>query len=239
MHKKLHLVKIKQHIKWNKWKGNIFLRFLPFSLYFHMIIFLLLLYPTLRQKNIQDKPAPNPILQVYIPPATLGKPSDKPSIKKQTHKKKSHTKTTRHKKKSHTKTTRHKKKSYAKTIRHKKKSHTKTILKKKTDNVLSTTQKNITISAWKRGTNRKIRFTPNLTYPMQYRKLGVEASVTLLIRVNSIGEVIFVDVINTSGYPKLDVIAKLNIRKMKFIYSANTAFRGYDEAEMDIKFKLQ
>ena len=91
---------------------------------------------------------------------------------------------------------------------------------------------------WKYAIKRTIVYRPKINYPLYYRQKGIQAKTRFFIKVDRSGNVIHVSVVNSSGYSKLDVIAKQAVRKI--IFSANNEQGpSYDEAKIDIYFRLK
>ncbi len=90
---------------------------------------------------------------------------------------------------------------------------------------------------WKHAVKRKIIYRPNVEYPSYYRKKGIQGKTRLLVKVDRLGNVINTTVVSSSGYSKLDVIAKKMIRATRFSPVDGVAI-GYDEAEIDVYFRL-
>ncbi len=91
---------------------------------------------------------------------------------------------------------------------------------------------------WKYAIKRIIVYRPKIDYPLYYRQKGIQAKIRLFIKVDRSGNVVHVSVVNSSGYSKLDVIAKRAV--FKIIFSENNEQGpSYDEAKIDIYFRLK
>ena len=90
---------------------------------------------------------------------------------------------------------------------------------------------------WKHAVKRKIIHRPKVEYPSYYRQKGIQGKTRLLIKVDRSGNVITTSVISSSGHSKLDVIAQKTMRATRFS-PVHGATVGYDEAEIDVHFRL-
>jgi len=91
---------------------------------------------------------------------------------------------------------------------------------------------------WTQGHQRKLIYKAPIDYPDFFRKQGIQASVRLKIDIDSLGNIVNITVIKSSGYSKLDLIAKNGVRKSKFSPRTNEEKRKWDSAEMEVIFKL-
>ncbi|MDH4263175.1 MAG: TonB family protein [Spirochaetia bacterium] len=91
---------------------------------------------------------------------------------------------------------------------------------------------------WKTGYSRKIIFQPDIEYPVYFRKQGIQASVRLIIDVDALGNVVNAEVLQSSGYPKLDILARSGILKAKFLKRDNFN-NTLDRGEVEVQYKLE
>ena len=57
---------------------------------------------------------------------------------------------------------------------------------------------------------------PEPEYPLANRQRGDQGVVTVLLRISEAGEVMGVEVVNTSGYPALDESARRAVQRWRF-----------------------
>jgi len=91
---------------------------------------------------------------------------------------------------------------------------------------------------WTQGHQRKLIYKAPIDYPDFFRKQGIQANVRLKIDIDSLGNIVNITVIKSSGYSKLDLIAKNGVRKSKFSPRTNEEKNKWDSAEMEVIFKL-
>ncbi len=89
---------------------------------------------------------------------------------------------------------------------------------------------------WKDGSARKIITQPEFDYPELYRRQGIQGKTILGIEVDSGGNVVFVEIIKSSGHSKLDLLATQGVRKTKF--SPKGGGDGVDSGEIEVRFEL-
>lgn len=89
---------------------------------------------------------------------------------------------------------------------------------------------------WRGGYSRNMLYSPQPEYPLQYRKEGIQAVVLLQVEVDATGKVVSVEVLNSSGYPKLDINAKNSIRRARFSPASAGDPNAY--GEVAVKFEL-
>lgn len=89
---------------------------------------------------------------------------------------------------------------------------------------------------WRSGYSRRMTYLPPIEYPLYYRQQGIQADVMLTIEVDPSGRVVEVDIIKSSGYPKLDIIAKNAARQARFTVASGSGVN--DVGEIEIKFTL-
>ncbi len=89
---------------------------------------------------------------------------------------------------------------------------------------------------WRSGYNRRMTYLPAIEYPLYYRQQGIQADVLLSIEVDPSGRVVEVDIIKSSGYPKLDIIAKNAVRQARFTVASGAVVN--DIGEIEIRFTL-
>jgi TonB family protein len=91
---------------------------------------------------------------------------------------------------------------------------------------------------WKEGSNRKIISLPEIEYPLLYRKKGIQGKVLLAIEVNGAGNIVSIDILRSSGYPKLDIVARKAISKAVFNEKPSMTENAIDQGEIEVKFEL-
>jgi TonB family protein len=91
---------------------------------------------------------------------------------------------------------------------------------------------------WKTGYSRKLIFQPDIEYPEYFRKQGIQASVRLIIDVDASGNVVNADVLQSSGYSKLDILARKGVLKAKFLKRENIN-NVFDRGEVEVQYKLE
>ena len=91
---------------------------------------------------------------------------------------------------------------------------------------------------WHGNSKRKALYLPKPSYPKYYRQKGIQGEVLLLVEISSKGEVIQVQVLKSSGYPKLDILAKNAARKAKFSFRSSQYRNQVDIGEIKYSFTL-
>ena len=91
---------------------------------------------------------------------------------------------------------------------------------------------------WSKGYTRKLIFQPEIDYPAYFRKQGIQASVRLLIDVDVMGNVTNAEILESSGYSKLDILARAGALKAKFLKRENQN-NTFDRGEVEVLFKLE
>ena len=91
---------------------------------------------------------------------------------------------------------------------------------------------------WRAGYSRKLVFQPEIEYPVYFRKQGIQASVRLIIDVDASGNVVNAEVLQSSGYSKLDILARSGVLKAKFQKRDNFN-SNYDRGEVEVQYKLE
>ncbi|MDH5718417.1 MAG: TonB family protein [Spirochaetia bacterium] len=91
---------------------------------------------------------------------------------------------------------------------------------------------------WKSGYKRNLDYIPDIPYPKYYRERGIQAKIILDFEVNSAGKVINVNIKQSSGYTKLDILAKEAVRKAKFTAIPGVKNLSSDAGEIEIHFEL-
>jgi len=92
---------------------------------------------------------------------------------------------------------------------------------------------------WKDGYARKTLYTPEFEYPETFRKEGIEGIVKITIYVDSYGNVVKAEVLQSSGHSRLDISAKNGMLKTKFMPSKEAGSQKIDRAEIEVLFKLK
>ena len=92
---------------------------------------------------------------------------------------------------------------------------------------------------WKTGYKRSLTHIPYPPYPKYFRQRGIQGSVTIIFEVNSAGKVISVRVKKSSGYTKLDILAKNAVRDSRFSAIPGSQNVTRDKGEIDIHFELK
>lgn len=90
---------------------------------------------------------------------------------------------------------------------------------------------------WKKGGSRKLLKRPSIEYPPVYRKQAMQGRVSLQIEVDSQGKVVDVDVVRSSGYPRLDLNARNAYRNA--LFNAAPGARENSVGIIDVYFKLK
>ncbi|MDH4200693.1 MAG: energy transducer TonB [Spirochaetia bacterium] len=91
---------------------------------------------------------------------------------------------------------------------------------------------------WKDGYSRRIIFQPEIDYPLYFRKQGIQASVRLLIEVDGAGNVVSAEIKETSGFSRLDILARNGIMGAKFARREYSS-KVYDRGEIEVQYRLE
>ncbi|MCS6983771.1 MAG: TonB family protein [Leptospiraceae bacterium] len=89
---------------------------------------------------------------------------------------------------------------------------------------------------WQSGYQRKMTYLPPIEYPLYFRQQGIQAEVLLSVEVDPMGRVVDVEILRSSGYSKLDIIAKNALRQARF--SPLPGSTENDRGEVEIRFQL-
>jgi len=91
---------------------------------------------------------------------------------------------------------------------------------------------------WSDGYARKLTFQPDIEYPLYFRKQGIQASVKLIIDVDAAGNVVNAEVLQTSGYSRLDILARSGVMKARFV-RRDDATRSLDRGVVEVQYRLE
>lgn len=91
--------------------------------------------------------------------------------------------------------------------------------------------------SWQGGYTRRLIYMPKIPYPEYYRRRGIQTGVLLQIEVNPSGQVVDTRVLRSSGYSKLDILARNSVRKARF--SGTAGSQRNDIGEITVNFKLK
>lgn len=89
---------------------------------------------------------------------------------------------------------------------------------------------------WVEGSARKMIGEPKIEYPEIYSRQAIQGSVRLLLEIDNGGNVVFIEIIRSSGYSKLDILAVQGMRKQKF--TPKSGGGAIDKGEMEVFFEL-
>lgn len=91
---------------------------------------------------------------------------------------------------------------------------------------------------WEGSYARKIVHRPQIDYPRHFRRQGIQGTVVLGLSVNPAGEVIHVEILQSSGHFKLDVLAQKAMRKARFSPRSGGDTKSVDNGKVRIYFEL-
>lgn len=89
---------------------------------------------------------------------------------------------------------------------------------------------------WQSGYARKMTYIPPIEYPLYYRQQGIQAEVWLSVEVDPMGRVVEVEILRSSGYSKLDILAKNALKEARF--TPLPGRKENDVGEIEVKFQL-
>ncbi len=105
------------------------------------------------------------------------------------------------------------------------------------DRTVSSSVEDTVAFQWQDGIERKIRQKPSLRFPQSLVRLGQEASVKAYVEVDSSGNVVKVEIAETSGYTDVDTAVIQALRE--HLFAPRTDSRETSKGFAVFKFKLE
>lgn len=90
---------------------------------------------------------------------------------------------------------------------------------------------------WRDGYARRLLSQPEFEYPLYFRQRGIQGTVVLSIEVDAYGNVVGSEIVKTSGYSKLDILARTGMLKAKFT-PKETMAGGNDHGQLEVQYRL-